>query len=105
MQPGHDGSDWNRERLGGFLVSQPFNIAEQDDLLKRQRQPTERQQQVFIGQMVRHRWDKRCRLSEAIVGIAHEDRASTRSPPVTDDSLQDRYQPGAAIGAWLIAVE
>ena len=67
------------------LYGQILDVAEENDLLERRRQPLQAAQHEFVGQILRHRRDKRHRLRDAVVGIAHHDRSAFRPTPVADD--------------------
>ena len=105
MEPGHDGSDGNRECFGGLPVREVFHIAEKNDFLKCRGQPPQAVEYELVGQVLRYWRNEGHGVRNAVAGIVDDDRSARRPPAVADDALQDRGQPGATIGPWLEAVE
>src|SRR5262245_30076458 len=106
MQPRHHRADWNVQCGCDLLVGHLLHVAEQNHFLIRLRNLAERAEYVLVGQLLWYRWDEGQRLREPLL-----DRSRVTGFPVLSAAairtkvLQDRRQPGAAIGARRVAMK
>jgi hypothetical protein len=104
MEPRHHGADRYGQGRGDFLVGELLNVAEQNHLLVSSRDAFEGREQVLVRQVIGNRRDKRNRAGEPIVQVADDGRSAPGAATIAAQMLQDRDQPGPAIGVGGIPV-